>query len=628
MDKIYLIDFDSTFVTTEGLEVLAELSLRNSPNKEILLSKIKELTRKGMEGEMPFDKSLTQRIMLINCTKADVIKTGKVLIQKISPSILRNKKFFLNNKNNIYIISGGFKEFIEPVIDKFGIPKNHVFANTFIYDQQHNVIGVDVKNPMSQPQGKVNVVKSLQLQNDLYIIGDGYTDYEIKELGLAKKFIAFTENIARETVVRNADEVAPTFDDFLFVNKLPRAFSYPKNRINVLLLEKIHTDTISYFEKEGYTVEYCERSLPERELIKKISKVSILGIRSKTKITPTIIENAPHLLTIGVFAIGTNIIDLEAATKKGISVFNAPYSNTRSVAELIIGEIIMLARKTFEKSTLLHKGVWDKSAVNCHEIRGKKLGIIGYGHIGSQVSIMAESLGMDVYYYNTSEQLAFGNAKKCETMKELCSIADVVTVHVSGKKANTHLIDDKVFSQMKDGVLFLNASRGFVVDLSALQKYIRNGKIHGCAIDVFPNEPDKNTDRFSTPISNLPNVIITPHMGSGTMEAQKNIAHYVSDKIITFINSGNTDMSVNIPNLNLPPQGKTHRFLHIHKNVPGILSQINGILAENNSNVVGQYLKTHNDIGYVITDVDEQYNPKVIKALRNISDTIKLRILY
>ncbi len=628
LTKKYLIDFDSTFINTEGLEELAEISLKKNPDKDTILTQIKTLTKLGMEGKIPFEDSLTRRIALISCTKAEVEKTGQILSRKISQSIKRNKKFFTENKDNIYIISGGFMEFIEPVMKKFAIPKNHIFANTFIYDKKGNVIGVDTNNPMSHAKGKVKVVESLHLKNDLYIIGDGYTDYEIKKLGLAKKFIAFTENVQRDMVICKADEVAPTFDEFLYVNKLPGSISYPKNRIKVLLLENVHPDAVTLFKKEGYNVEYHEKSLPEDELIKKIKDVSILGIRSKTKITANIINNAPHLLAIGVFAIGTNQIDIAAVTKKGICIFNAPYSNTRSVAELVIGEMIMLARKSFEKSTKMHKGIWDKSAADCHEVRGKNLGIIGYGHIGSQVSVLAEALGMKVYFYNSSEKLAFGNATKCDSLKELLQMSDIVTVHVSGKKTNTNLINEKAFKQMRDGVIFINASRGFVVDIDALRKNIENGKVLGAAIDVFPHEPEKNTDDFSTRIQELPNVILTPHMGSGTIEAQKNIAQYVPEKIISYINTGNTDMSVNIPNLQLPPQGNTHRILHIHKNVPGILGQINTTFAQKNINIVGQYLKTNEDIGYVITDITKGYDNEIIGLLKNIPDTIKVRVLY
>lgn len=625
---IFLIDFDSTFITTEALDELAELSLRDLADREKRIEKIKTLTQLGMEGKIPFSESLRKRINLLKGTKNHVLKVSTKLTKKVTKSITRNKNFFQENRENIYIISGGFSDIIQPVVKKFGIAPDHIFANTFLYDKKGTIIGIDEKNPMSQDNGKVNIVKSLQLQGDLYVIGDGYTDYEIKKYGLAKKFIAFTENVSRDIVTKNADQIAPSFDEFLYEHHFESALSYPKNRIKVLLLENIHNDAIGLFEKEGYDVRYYEKSLPEDLLIKELKNVSILGIRSKTIITPKVIASAPHLLAIGVFAIGTNQLSLPEITKKGICVFNAPYSNTRSVAELVIGEMIMLSRKTFLKSTSLHNGVWDKSAKGCHEIRGKKLGIIGYGHIGSQVSVMAEALGMDVYFYNTSEKLPYGNATKCNSLKELVKIADVITVHVSGKSENINLINEKVFTAMKDGVLFINASRGFIVDIEALVRNINNGKIAGAAIDVYPDEPEKNGDPFYTPLQRLPNVILTPHMGSGTLEAQQNIAHYVPDKIINFINKGDTDLSVNLPNLQLPLQGNTHRILHIHANIPGILSQINNVFAQHKINIIGQYLKTVGEIGYVITDVDKKYDKKVLKELKEIPETIKIRVLY
>jgi D-3-phosphoglycerate dehydrogenase len=288
----------------------------------------------------------------------------------------------------------------------------------------------------------------------------------------------------------------------------------------------------------------------------------------------------------------------------------------------------MLSRKTFEKSQLLHSGIWQKSATNSHEVRGLKLGIIGYGHIGSQVSVLAEALGMEVYFYNTSERQTFGKAIKCYSMDELVKVADIITIHVSGKPENKNLMNEKVFKKMRDGVLLLNASRGYVVDIDALVTNLKSGKVAGAAIDVFPTEPLKNGDPFTTPLQKLPNVILTPHLGSGTEEAQKNIARYVPEKIIDFINRGNTYLSVNIPNIQLPEQGNTHRFLHLHKNVPGVMAKINTIFGHNAINIVGQYLKTNENIGYVITDVDKQYNEKVLEELKKIEDTIRFRILY
>ena len=627
--QYFIIDFDNTFIKSEGLEELAAIALKNNPQKETVLEKIKELTTLGMEGKIPFEESLNKRLELLKANRQDVEKLAAHLKKNISDSILRNKNFFKTFKDNIYIISGGFKDFIIPVIKPFGIPESHVFANTFIYDNKGNITDFDKTNPLSQENGKAKLVKSLNLTDaDTYVIGNEYTDYKLKELGLVKEFIAFTENIERDVVVNKADRVAPTFDEFLYINKLPMSLSYPKNRINVMLLENIDKDAVTRFEKEGYSVTYYEKSLPEEELAEKIKNVFILGIRSGTRITPKVLQNADHLLTVGAYCIGTNQIDLLSCAQQGITVFNAPYSNTRSVVELIIGEIIMLFRDVVNKSNKTHKGIWDKSAKGAHEIRGKTLGIIGYGNIGSQVSVLAESLGMKVIFYDIVEKLALGNAKRCKTMQELLKTADIITVHVDGSPQNINLISEKELHAMKDDVIFLNASRGFVVDINALVKYLKNGKIKGAAIDVFPKEPKGKDDPFISELQQFPNVILTPHIGGSTEEAQKNIAEFVSTKIIEYINSGNTYLSVNIPNIQVPPQNHTHRLLHLHENVPGIMAKINSILAENNINIEGQYLKTNEQIGYVITDVNKKYDVQVLDILKKIPHTIRFRVLY
>lgn len=627
--QYFIIDFDNTFIKSEGLEELAAIALKNNPQKETVLEKIKELTMLGKEDKISFEESLNKRLELLKANRQDVEKLAAHLKKNISDSILRNKNFFKTFKDNIYIISGGFKDFIIPVIKPFGIPESHVFANTFIYDNKGNITDFDKTNPLSQENGKAKLVKSLNLTDaDTYVIGNEYTDYKLKELGLVKEFIAFTENIERDVVVNKADRVAPTFDEFLYINKLPMSLSYPKNRINVMLLENIDKDAVTRFEKEGYSVTYYEKSLPEEELAEKIKNVFILGIRSGTRITPKVLQNADHLLTVGAYCIGTNQIDLLSCAQQGITVFNAPYSNTRSVVELIIGEIIMLFRDVVNKSNKTHKGIWDKSAKGAHEIRGKTLGIIGYGNIGSQVSVLAESLGMKVIFYDIVEKLALGNAKRCKTMQELLKTADIITVHVDGSPQNINLISEKELHAMKDDVIFLNASRGFVVDINALVKYLKNGKIKGAAIDVFPKEPKGKDDPFISELQQFPNVILTPHIGGSTEEAQKNIAEFVSTKIIEYINSGNTYLSVNIPNIQVPPQNHTHRLLHLHENVPGIMAKINSILAENNINIEGQYLKTNEQIGYVITDVNKKYDVQVLDILKKIPHTIRFRVLY
>ena len=629
MKKTYfIIDFDSTFIKSEGLEELAVIVLKNNPEKEKILTQIKELTQQGMTGAIPFSKSLRSRVSKIAPKRVDVEKLANYLKKQISPSIARNKHFFKTYKDNIFIISGGFKEFIFPVVKSYGIREDHIFANTFIFDKEGNYKGYDTKNPLSQDDGKVKLVKSFKLDGDIYVIGDGYTDYKLKELPTVKKFIAFTENIEREVVTNNADVVAQTFDEFLYKFDFPRSYSYPKSKIHVLLLENVHPVAQEIFSKEGYEVETLPQSLSEEELIKKIPSVSILGIGSRTNITQKVIDNAERLLTIGRFGIGVNNIDLKACKLRGIVVFNAPYSNTRSVVEMALGEIIMLGRRIFEKSTFLHKGIWDKSAKNCTEVRGKKLGIIGYGHIGSQLSVLAEMMGMDVYFYDIEDKMAHGKARQCETLEKLLSLADVISLHIDGRPENTNFIDEREFKLMKDGVLFVNTSRGHTVNADALVKYIKNGKIRGAAIDVFPNEPTSNKEKFISDLQNLPNVILTPHIGGRSEEAQRDMGEFVPEKVINFINTGNTILSVNFPNLQLPKQGSAHRLIHIHKNVPGIMAKINGILSEERINIVGQYLGTDPDIGYVITDINKKYDPKILEILKSIPNTRRFRVLY
>jgi D-3-phosphoglycerate dehydrogenase len=546
----------------------------------------------------------------------------------VSESFKRNKEFFQKYADNIYIISNGFKEFIEPIVTEFGIKSENILANEFRFDKDGKVIGFDIDNPLSANGGKVEQLKKLNLPGDVYVIGDGYTDYEIKHAGLANKFYAFTENVERESVKNKADHITPSLDEFLYLNKLNTAISYPKNRINVLLLENVHPVAAQLMKGEGFNVETYHAALTEDELIEKVKNCHVLGIRSKTQVTERVLQNANKLMVIGAFCIGTNQINLEEATRKGVAVFNAPFSNTRSVVELAIAEMIMLIRNIVDKSHKMHAGNWDKSAKGSFEVRGKKLGLIGYGNIGTQLSVIAESLGMKVYYYDTEEKLSLGNATKCRSMKEVLEQADVVSLHVDGRESNTNLISAREFGWMKQGVIFINLSRGHVVDVKALRENILSGKVAGTAIDVFPYEPVSNDEEFQSELRGLPNTILTPHIGGSTLEAQENIGNFVPGKIMDYINTGSTSNSVNFPNLTLPTLENAHRLIHVHDNVPGILARINQILADHGINIVGQYLKTNELIGYVITDINKEYDKEVIAKLRAIEHTIKFRVLY
>jgi D-3-phosphoglycerate dehydrogenase len=407
-----------------------------------------------------------------------------------------------------------------------------------------------------------------------------------------------------------------------------KKLSFPKNKIKVLLLEKIDTMAKSIFKKEGYKIETFDGSLNEKELSEKIKDISILGIRSKTIITKKILQSANKLLSIGAYCIGINQINLKECQKKGVIVFNAPFSNTRSVVEIVIAQIIILMRNIIRKSNQMHKGIWEKDSINSYEIRNKTLGIIGYGNIGSQLSVVAESLGLKVIYYDILDKLSIGNAKKYDSMKKLLKECDILSIHVDGREGNTNLIGDKEINLMKKGAILINYSRGTIVNLNSLKRNLKNNKLLGAAIDVFPKEPLNNKEKFKSELIGLNNVILSPHVGGSTKEAQKNIGSFVPQKIIEYINSGNSSNSVNFPNLYLPKQKEVHRFIHIHKNEPGIMLKINKILSDYNINIVGQYLKTNESIGYVITDINNEYNKQVIQSLRKIHNTIRLRVLY
>ncbi len=623
-----IIDFDSTFTTLETLDELAAIALKDSPDREKIVAAIKQITSEGMEGKITIAESLRRRVGLLHADRKHVDALIKLLRKNVTPSFSRNKTFFKRNKGNIYILSSGFKEIIVPVVAPFGISESHVLANTFTFDKGGAITGYDTKNPLAGAGGKTEALKRLKLKGDVQVIGDGYTDYELKKNGVASSFFAFTENVSRGAVVAQADHVVPSFDEFLYVSGLPTAVSYPKNRLKALLLENVHADAVARLKREGYSIETFPKSISEEELIKKIRDVSVLGIRSKTEVTERVLMAANKLLVVGAFCIGTNQIDLAAAARRGVPVFNAPYSNTRSVVELAIGEIIMLMRTASDKSAKLHRGEWDKSSKNCYEIRGKKLGIIGYGNIGSQLSVVAESLGMEVYFYDVVEKLALGNATKCNSMAELLKKSDVVTVHVDGTPRNKNLIGERELKLMKKGSYVLNLSRGSVVDIKALAEAVKSGNIAGVGIDVYPTEPKGNDEAFVSELQGLPNVIMTPHIGGSTEEAQKNIGEFVATRIVDFVNTGATYLSVNIPNIQLPTQKKAHRFIHMHANQPGILAEINGVLAKHKINILGQYLKTDEGIGYVITDVSTKYDERAILELKKVPHTIRFRVLY
>jgi D-3-phosphoglycerate dehydrogenase / 2-oxoglutarate reductase len=400
-----------------------------------------------------------------------------------------------------------------------------------------------------------------------------------------------------------------------------------RHPLRALLVENIHGGAATSLEQAGFSVECLSRALSENELADRIADIDLLGIRSGTQVTESVLAKSPRLIAVGAFSIGTNQIDLAAASHRGVAVFNAPFSNTRSVVELVVAEIIALTRKLTVKNDLMHAGIWDKSADGAHEIRGRHLGIVGYGNIGTQLSVLAEGLGMRVSFYDTADRLAMGNARRCGTLEELLESVDIVTLHVDGRPTNRGFFGQAEFAAMRRGALFLNLSRGFVVDHVALATHITTGHLAGAAIDVFHDEPASREEPFVSDLRGVPNVILTPHVGGSTEEAQEDIGQFVSGKLLDYVRRGATSLSVNMPSLEISAREGAHLLVHIHRNTPGVLAKINAVFAEHQANIEGQVLGTRGEIGYVVTDLASDYTDDMLTRLRHLDETIRLRLL-
>ena len=405
--------------------------------------------------------------------------------------------------------------------------------------------------------------------------------------------------------------------------------SLDKSKIKFLLLEGIHESALRTLKSHGYeNIEAVKGSISEQELLKKVKDIHFIGIRSRTQLTDVVFSAAEKLLAVGCFCIGTNQVNLDAALTKGVPVFNAPYSNTRSVAELVIAQAILLLRRVPEKNLLAHQGIWQKSAAGSFEARGKKLGIVGYGSIGSQLSVLAESMGMKVFLHDSVTKLPLGNANQVDSLEALMRECDVLSLHVPENRETRNMIGADELKWMKPESVVINASRGSVVDLDALAVALRENRIAGAAIDVFPHEPASNQDEFASPLRGIPNCILTPHVGGSTMEAQENIGIEVSEKLIKYSDNGSSFNSVNFPEVTLPAYSGKHRLLHIHQNRPGVLSEINIVFAKNGININSQYLQTNNEVGYVVMDVDAEHSKEALNRLNEIDGTIRCRVLF
>ncbi|MNS33869.1 D-3-phosphoglycerate dehydrogenase [compost metagenome] len=625
---VFIFDFDSTLVRIETLEALADIALSDAPDAAAKKAEIASLTDQAMTGQVDFGTALRRRLELLALNRSHVEALSDRILDEASASIRRNVDFFERHAERVYILSGGFREVIAPLAARLGIAADHVLANDLIYDAEGRVTGVDDANPLSRDNGKPEVIKALNLTGPVVMVGDGWTDAEVKLAGAADRFYAFTEVVSRQKVIEVADATAASLDEVLFAEGVSGRWSYPRNRVRMLLLENIHPAAVERLEEAGYSVETMKGALDEDDLIEAIKGVHVLGIRSKTNVSARVLEHADRLLAVAAFCIGTNQIDLEAAAEHGVAVFNAPYSNTRSVVELAIGLTIVLMRDVADKSAAMHQGQWNKSATGSRELRGKTLGIVGYGAIGSQLSVLAEGLGMRVIFHDLSERLALGNARRMRSLDALLAEADVVSLHVDGRKDNADVIGAAQFARMKPGALFLNLSRGHVVDVDALAEAVKSGRIAGAAVDVFPEEPRTNADPFASPLQGLKNVILSPHIGGSTEEAQEAIAEFAAERLLGYLNRGDTTFCVNLPNVQLAEVSRAHRLLHIHRNQPGVLAELNRALSAAGFNILGQHLKTDERTGYVITDVDRDYDPEVLKVLRDLPGTVRFRMLH
>ncbi len=588
------------------MEELAAISLENDPEKDVFIEKIKQLTDLAMEGKMPFGKSLRARIALLSAKKYHLNMLVNRLRKRVSPSFIRNKAFFKEHKGRVLIISGGFKEFIEPVVKSYHIEPNCVYANTFVFDKKQNITGADEQNLLAQEQGKVKLLKQLKLSGKVIMIGDGYTDYEVFAHGCADDFFAYTENISRPRVLEFAKKVAPSLDEILFRQRLPMSISYPKSRITAVLVGELTWISASYFKREGYSVQTVKTI---DNLISKGLSGAVNCILFDPKLTEQaqllsfIEQHASKVLSVGVWGELVRPETLKKLESTGVAIFGSRYAHTRSVAELAIHYLLYFSRKKEE------------------ELFGKKLGIIGYGHSGSLLAMLAGYLGVEVNYYDVDQKPAIGAAKQVRNLSDLLKKSDFL-VNVAGNRFGQDIfLGGKELNQLPKGSILVHLGYDTSVDFLAIEKALSTGKLAGFYADVL-DASSLGKAKFKT------NAIITFGERLKTKQVQENIALGLSEAILNYVNTGETKFCLNLPEVQLPLLHQSHRFIHIHKNKPGVLSQINKIIGKHSINILGQYLKTNEHLGYVITDVSKAYSAEVIEELKQIPETIRFRVLY
>jgi len=621
-----VLDFDSTIVRAETMELLAEVALRGREDADEIVARVRRVTAAGMEGRLGIAESLEQRLGLFRANRSHLPAVVRRLKAAIDPSFVAQGRLLALMRDRVLVVSSGFHECIAPVVKELGLRTDRILANRLRFGADGAILGVDPSGPLARDGGKVVALREQGIDGPIVVIGDGTTDMELGALENVSMTIAYTGSTARHAAIARAGGVASTFDGALRLAGLVRGPG-GQSRADVVLVESIHPAAAAAFAAAGHVVRLLPGSPDDETLARELPGALAIGVRSKTRIHDGLLAMAPELLAAGAYCVGTDHIDLGGCADRGVAIFNAPYANTRSVVELALGEIVMLLRRTIEASARLHAGQWAKTADGCHEVRGRRLGIIGYGSIGSQLSVLAEALGMDVIYHDVAERLALGNARPVESLDELLRTADVVTLHVDGRPGNRNLVGDREFRKMRDGAIFLNLSRGGVVDLKALAKHLRSGKIGGAAIDVYPEEPADGKQPFASELCGMANVILTPHVGGSTLEAQQRIAEQVSARLIDFLRDGRTVGSVNFPAVDVPPLAAGRRLVHVHHNRPGAMAGLNGVYARHRINIVGQHLNTNDRIGYAVTDVERSGGREVEGELAKAKHTIRFRVL-
>ncbi len=640
-----IFDLDSSFLTREAMEFLIEIGMEKfqAAEHQFRLDSLQSLAARTEAGEVSRGHKMNEQLQIAKINTHDLELAGQRILALLHPKVKATLECLLAKHKRVIIFSRAFSELVFPITDFLKIPRRYVFTNQLLHDHPGGILNVSDQNPLFLLNGKVYLAESMKNQGwfmgTTAVVGNSRADLSLRKSGIADYFV-YVEGVSDDVTIRiDADFVITQFEQILSLacaqldfnhrviqSAVPAAADLPRPR--TVLLENIHPTAQMTFKNAHHEVQTYKFAASQGQLTELAMDSHVLGIRSKTQLPGAVLAQLKSLLTVGCFCIGTDQVDLEKAAHVGIPVFNAPYANTRSVAELVLGEVIMLMRGVFDKSLAAHQGQWLKQAHDARELRGKTMGIIGYGHIGSQVAVLSESLGMQVIFFDIMDKLSLGNSHRMPNLETLLRNADVVTLHVPDTPLTRGMLGVEEFAQMKSQAILINTSRGRVVDLAALKNALETGNIGGAGIDVFPYEPASGDETFVCELQKMPNVILTPHIGGSTLEAQAQIALEVSTKLTRYLETGATIGAANFPELELPPTPNSCRIGHIFRNMPGSLAKVHNVFLQRNIKVLAQIMKTKDEIGYLLVDIADDSNAGHVSDLLNrITETIKVRII-